>query len=169
MARKGPTLLLEGGLTLPSPRPPPNASAHEREMVQPLSFYNRIARVMEHVPTYSFQGQARLATDAGVSRSAVSRLLAGKAAPSFAVTVAVTAALERRLGLRLDPRELVSFDGNYPTDSVCELCGCRGCMPAAAYDADDRMKPEFRNLVGGGSRLGTASATVSSRKGGPMD
>jgi hypothetical protein len=138
-------------------------------MVQPPSFHNRIAAVMEHVSFYSFQGQARLAADAGVSRSAVSRLLAGKAAPSFSVTVAVTAALERRVGRRFDPRELVSFDGTYPTASVCELCGCRGCLPEVAYDAEARLKPEFHYLVCGGALPVRTSETAWPQKGGSMD
>jgi transcriptional regulator with XRE-family HTH domain len=138
-------------------------------MAHPPRFHNRIARVMEHVSFYSFQGQARLAADAGVSRSAVSRLLAGKAAPSFAVTVAVTAALERRLGRRLDPRELVSFDGSYPTPSACELCGCRGCLPSAAYDTEERLKPEFRHIVRGDSLPRRTYATVWPQTGAPMD
>lgn len=124
---------------------------------------------MEHIPVYSFQGQARLAADAGVSRSAVSRLVAGKAAPSFAIAVAVTAALEKRLGRRLDPRELVSFDGTYPTASVCVLCGCRGCLPEAAYDAECRLKPEFRTLVSGGALPTRAREPVWPQKGGFMD
>jgi transcriptional regulator with XRE-family HTH domain len=138
-------------------------------MVQPPSFHNRIAAVMEHVSFYSFQGQARLAADAGVSRSAVSRLLAGKAAPSFAVTVAVTAALEKRLGRRLDPRDLVSFDGTYLIPSACDLCGCRGCLPSAAYDAEDLLKPEFRHLVRGGSLSRQYCASGGPQTGGPMD
>lgn len=132
-------------------------------------FHNRIAAVMEHITHYYFQGQARLAADAGVSRSALSRLIAGKTAPSFAVAVAVTAALEKRLGRTLDPRELVSFDGRFPTASVCALCGCKGCMPYAAYDDDDRVRPEYRGITRRDSLPDGIHATVWPQKGAPMD
>ena len=64
----------------------------------PSSFHNRIAAVMMHVPYYSFRGIVRLAADAGVAHSTVVRIIAGKTNPTFAVMVAITAALERRLG-----------------------------------------------------------------------
>ena len=99
---------------------------------------------MAHVPRYSIRGQARLAGDAGVSRSAVCRFLAGKANPSFSMVMALTRALEEKTGRRIDPRELVSVDGTFPTSSVCELCGCRGCLPPQAYAADDTLRPEYR-------------------------
>ena len=107
---------------------------------------NRIAAIMTHCNRYSFQGQARLAKDAGISRSAVSRMLAGRSNPSFALVMAVTQALEEQLGRHIDPRELVSLDGSYPTPFVCDLCGCRGCLPAQVYDDCDAVKPEYRHI-----------------------
>jgi transcriptional regulator with XRE-family HTH domain len=82
---------------------------------------------MAHTTRYAFKGEARLAVDAGVSKSAVSRLVNGLSSPSFAVMSAIAGALEKHLGRVLDPRELVSFHGRYPTPSACDLCGCRGC------------------------------------------
>ncbi len=38
----------------------------------------RVRVLMVHAPRYSFQGQARLAADAGVSRSTISRLMTGR-------------------------------------------------------------------------------------------
>ena len=112
-------------------------------------FPNRIALVMEHIPWYSFKGQTRLAHDAQVSKSAICRLLAGRSQPSFAVALAVTNALERRLGKALDPRELISLDGTYPTPNVCALVGCGGCLPDAAYHADDTLKAAFYGVPSG--------------------
>ena len=117
--------------------------------VFPPRVYNRIAAILEHIPYYSFQGQVRLARDAGVSKSAVSRLLSEQTAPSFAVALAVTTALETRLGRKLDPRELLSLDGHFPTPSVCDLCGCRGCLPSRAYNPDNTLRPEFRHVAAG--------------------
>lgn len=92
---------------------------------------------MVHVNWYLFAPVARLARDAGVSHSALSRVLSGKAAPSFALAWKVARAIEKRLGAalpggRLDPRELFSVDGTYPTPSACELAGCPGCRLSEA-------------------------------------
>ncbi len=94
--------------------------------------HNRLRLIMAHTTRYAFKGEARLALDAGVSKSAVSRLVNGLSSPSFAVVSAIAHALEKRLGRTLDPRELVSFDGRYPSASACALCGCRGCSLSGA-------------------------------------
>lgn len=112
---------------------------------------------MIHAPRYSFQGQARLACDAGVSRSTISRLLGGRINPSFRLAQAVTAALEKSLKRPLDPREVLSPDGTYPTPSGCELAGCRGCMPEEAYDKEGRLRPEYRDLRPGDWSLSRSS------------
>src|SRR5437660_736820 len=104
--------------------------------------YNRIAAVMSHTTRYAFKGQARLAADSGVSKSAISRLISGQSLPSYASVWAITRALEKQIGKPLDPRELISLDGTYPTPSVCTLVGCRGCLPNEAYDDEGNRKPE---------------------------
>jgi len=111
--------------------------------------HNRIKAVMVHINRYAFQGQARLAADAGVSRSAVSRFLSGQSSPSFSLVFALTAALEQQLGKRIDPRELLTFSGVYPTPCVCDLVGCRGCLPEEVYSEDGTVKPEYRSLKPG--------------------
>lgn len=111
--------------------------------------HNRILALMAHTSRYAFQGETRLAKDAGVSKSAISRLLRGHSSPSFALVVVLTKALEKRLGRPLDPRDLISLDGNYPTATACELAGCKGCWPAEAYDEHNRLKPEFKNVKPG--------------------
>lgn len=41
----------------------------------PAAPYSRLRDVMAHTPRYAFMPQARLARDAGISKSAVSRLV----------------------------------------------------------------------------------------------
>lgn len=111
--------------------------------------HNRILALMAHTTRYAFKGETRLASDAGVSKSAVCRLLNGRSSPSFVLVVAITKALEKRLGRPLDPRDLISLDGHYPTTSACELAGCKGCLPLEAYDENNRIRPEFKNIKPG--------------------
>jgi len=125
----------------------PIQSSVTRINVRPVS--NRISALMAHTTRYAFKGESRLATDAGVSKSAVSRLLNGQSSPSFALVSALTKAFSKRLNLLLDPHEMISFDGSYPTPSVCELCGCRGCLPSEAYDEENRLRPEWKDIQPG--------------------
>jgi hypothetical protein len=106
---------------------------------------NRILAVMLHLSRYGCRSQIRLAEDTGFSPSAISRLLAQRSSPSFALVVAVTHALEQQLGRRIRYGELVSF-GAFPTPSVCTLCGCSGCLPPFVYDENDNVRPEYRHI-----------------------
>lgn len=109
---------------------------------------------MAHTLWYAFEPQARLARDAGVSRSTISRLITGKINPSFRLVQAITAALSQRLNDTLDspmtnpldPREVFSTNGVYPTSSVCRLAGCPGCLPEEAYDRNGNRRPEFQQM-----------------------
>ena len=131
--------------------------------------HNRIRVLMIHAPRYSFQGQARLAADAGVSRSTISRLLSGRINPSFRLAQAVTAALETHLKRPLDPRDILSPDGSYPTPSGCALAGCRGCMPEEAYDKDGCLKPDFCDLRPGDWSLARPSEPEPSNSAWPEE
>ncbi len=126
-----------------------NSSRRHQSAYHPPPVRNRIGAVMAHTRRYAFRGESRLADDAGISRAALNRLVRGTSSPSFVHVVALTQALERALGRSLDPREVISLDGSYPTASVCELCGCRGCLPAEAYDDENRLRPEFKDLKPG--------------------
>ena len=101
--------------------------------------------LMVHTTRYAFEGQARLAQDAGVSRSTISRLISGQAAPSLRLAEAVTRALSIGLGRSLSTADLFSPDGSYREPSACALCGCRGCLPEAAYDYKGNRRPEWKN------------------------
>ncbi len=124
--------------------------------------YNRILAIMAHTTRYAFKGESRLATDSGVSKSAVSRLVTGQSSPSFALVYRLTQALEKQLGRTIDPRELISVDGSYPTESICEVAGCRGCLPGEAYDDDGLLRPEFRGIKPGQWSLGSPAQNLSS-------
>ncbi len=116
--------------------------------------HNRILALMAHTNRYAFKGESRLASDAKVSKSAVNRLLNGQSSPSFALVSAITLALEPHLqgrlkSKRLDPHELISLDGSYPTASACELAGCKGCLPSEAYDKNNQIKLEYKDMQPG--------------------
>lgn len=111
--------------------------------------HNRILALMAHTTRYAFKGGTRLAADAGVSKSAVCRLLNGQSSPSFALVLAITKALEKHLHRPLDPRDLISLDGHYPTASACQLAGCKGCLPPEAYDENNILRPEFKDIKPG--------------------
>lgn len=128
----------EGGIFL-AQRPAENTKGH-----------NRLHVVLAHTTRYAFEPKARLAKDVGVSRSTISRLMSGKSRSSFDLVQRVTRALEQALGYcSLDPRELFSPDGTYPTVSGCLLCGCNGCMPEEAYDRWGRLRPAFQAMKPG--------------------
>ena len=62
----------------------------------------------------------------------------------------ITDALERELGYRIDPRELVAEDGRFPTRYACDLIGgCRGCLPDAATDEFGDTKRAFEGVKPG--------------------
>jgi len=129
--------------------------------------HNRILALMAHTTRYAFKGESRLAKDAGVSKSAVCRLLNGQSSPSFALVSSITRALEPHLqrglqGQRLDPHELISLDGTYPTASACQLAGCKGCLPAQAYDEHNDLRPEFLGIKPGQWSLSPTSLSLTS-------
>ena len=107
--------------------------------------HNRVQTVMVHLSRYSFQGRARLAADAGVSRSTISRMINGQTSPSHALVQAVTDALAVHLKKPLVPRDLFSGDGSYHERSGCRLSGCTGCLPEAAFDGHGRRRVEWLN------------------------
>ena len=110
---------------------------------------NRFAEAMSHTVRYSFSGKMRLAKDCGVSRMAVSRLIDGSNHPSYHLIRLVTRALEKELGVAIDPQELISYaDGEWER-SVCEVCGCPGCLPDGALRPDGTIHPAFKDVAPG--------------------
>ena len=111
--------------------------------VNMLLVENRIRQFMEHSSRYAFMGEARLAKDCGVSDAAICRLLIGYSSPSFAMMSKITQVFEKEFKQSIDPRELASIDGQFPSPTVCEIVGCKGCSPQSAWNEDDTMKPEY--------------------------
>ncbi len=107
---------------------------------------NRISDVMAHTERYAFKGVTRLAIDARVSASSVSRLLNGQQNPSFLMVARLTAALEKALGFQIDPRELVAESCSFLTRHTCDLVGCRGCLPSNAIDEFGDRKAAFAGV-----------------------
>lgn len=120
--------------------------------------HNRVQTVMVHVSRYNFQGRARLAADAGVSRSTISRMINGQTSPSHALVQAVTDALALHLKRPLAPRDLFSHDGRYHERSGCQLSGCTGCLPEAAFDGHGRRRVEWLNARPGDWSLASENA-----------
>jgi transcriptional regulator with XRE-family HTH domain len=125
--------------------------------------HNRLRAIIQHIDTFYFQGITKLAHEAGVSHSAISRICSGKSGASYPVVCAIADVLEKHLGKRIDPREIVSFNGTYPTQSVCELCNCKGCLPREAWDeVTDEVKPEYKGIKTGAWSLSVGSGAVTS-------
>ncbi len=109
--------------------------------------HNRLRAIIQHIDPYFFRGVTKLAREAGVSHSAISRICSGKSGASYPVVCAIAEVLERHLGKRIDPREIVSFNGTYPTESVCDLCGCNGCTPHEFWDEKiNEIKPQYKGV-----------------------
>ncbi len=110
---------------------------------------NRCSDLMSHTQRYAFKGVSRLARDARVSPSSVSRLINGKLNPSFVLVARLTAAIEKQLGFRIDPRDLVAERGGFLTQFACDLAGCPGCLPDKALTDDGDLMPAFKNVEPG--------------------
>lgn len=90
-----------------------------------------------------------LAEDAGVDPSTVSRLIHQKINPSFLLVARITGALERQLGRRIDPRDLIAENGEFLTPFTCDLTGCAGCLPESALDEFGDRKSAFAETAKG--------------------
>ncbi len=131
---------------------------------KPQPIQNRVKVLLVHIPKFSIQGQARLATEVGVSRSTISRLVHGRINPSYRLARGVTDVLERMLGKPLDMREVFSTDGTYLTPSGCALCRCHGCLPDVAWDEDGCLKPGWEDARPGDWSLARTSTPEPQRE-----
>jgi hypothetical protein len=127
------------------------SSCHRQRRINQHPVHNRILALMAHTTRYAFvrKGRIRLAQDCGVSPSAINRVIAGQACPSFFHVASLATALEKQLGCTVDPRDIVSPDGAYPTPFVCAVVGCSGCLPDEFYDAEGKRRPEFEGIAPG--------------------
>jgi transcriptional regulator with XRE-family HTH domain len=110
---------------------------------------NRISDLMIHSNRYAFKGVTRLAKDAGVSPSSVSRIINGKMNPSFWMIDKLTSALERALGFEINPRDLAATMGGFKTLYVCDVVHCDGCLPPSALDEYGNLTPAWEGVLPG--------------------
>lgn len=89
--------------------------------------YNRLQVIMDHTYKLSFDSGVRLAKAAGVSSSCIYHILKGRHSPNGYALLRITAALRREVGKPFPVEEVFSWDGTYPTPSVCALVDCPGC------------------------------------------
>jgi transcriptional regulator with XRE-family HTH domain len=101
---------------------------------------------MAHTKRYAFKGVPRLAKDAGIHRTTLSRVMHGKINPSMRVVSRIATALEKEVGKKIDPREIYAENGDFPTRYTCDLVGCRGCFPDAATDEFGDIKSAYRDV-----------------------
>jgi hypothetical protein len=95
-----------------------------------------------------------LHADSGVSKSALNRLLNGHSSPSFALVSLLTGSVgaatkQGRRSQAADPARLGFARRRVSDASVCSLAGCWGCLPTSAYDENEKLKPEYRDVKPG--------------------
>lgn len=111
---------------------------------------SRLADAMIHVPIYACNGSPRLAKEAGVDRSTVTRLLRSELNPSFAMVARLTEAIENKIGQRIDPRDLFAESGRFLTPHICDLFpSCNGCLPDVALNEFGELHPSFVGISKG--------------------
>ena len=94
------------------------------------TLHNRLYPVMIHLKPYMFfGGYTKLARVVGVSPKAIGRIIRGQRIPSYPIAIKIAEAIEKELGKSVDPRELFSLAHKYPTESTCELTGCKYFCP----------------------------------------
>ena len=72
---------------------------------------NRIPHYLYQIEEYWFRGtQRRFARDSGVSESTFSRILHGTTKPHYADICLIVDHIERKLNIKLDPREVYRID-----------------------------------------------------------
>lgn len=68
---------------------------------------NHVRDYLARLPEYWFRGpQARFARDAGLTESTFSRILRGVSNPRYADICKIVALLEKKLGTKIDPRDV---------------------------------------------------------------
>lgn len=110
---------------------------------------SRLADVLAHTKRYSFKAPSRLSQDAGVHPASVFRILRGGGNPSFLTVTRITEAIERELGFRIDPRDLIAEGGRFPTPFCCDVTRSQPSLPDSAYDEFGDLKPAFAGIEPG--------------------
>jgi len=101
---------------------PPSRRPGRRKPRSPKN-YNRIRDILALLPETGLVSERQLARACGVSASQMSRIRRGECVPSCFFMWALAGALEARLGRAIDPRDLLNFDGDYPTICTRQFLG----------------------------------------------
>ncbi|MBX3117421.1 MAG: helix-turn-helix transcriptional regulator [Fimbriimonadaceae bacterium] len=124
-------------------------SSIDRSVSVSARCHNRVAAIMVHTGRYSFLGTSRLARDAGVSTSAITRLLHGRSSPRYSTLAKVVKCLEVEIRKPLDVRDVFSPNGTYLTQYVCDLVGCPGCLPDRLYEPNGSRDRRYLHITSG--------------------
>jgi len=73
----------------------------------------------------------------------------GERRPTYLLVTRIMLALEQQLGRKIDPRDVITEDPEYDTMFVCDLVGCKGCLPEWFYDDAGDVKPEYSGIPPG--------------------
>lgn len=111
---------------------------------------NRFLAALAHIPLYSGRFHDRLSEDTGLSVYRLHQVLYGKAEPSHAAVLSLTAAISKRAGFAIPSDELVvPFSEAFPTTYICELFkGCK-CLPPWAWTQDGSFDKRFEGIPPG--------------------
>jgi hypothetical protein len=110
---------------------------------------SRLGDVLAHTSRYSFKAPSRLSQDAGVHPASVFRVLRGGGNPSFLTITRITEAIEKELGFRIDPRDLIAEGGRFPTPFCCDVTRSSPSLPDNAFDEFGDLKPAFLGIEPG--------------------
>jgi len=109
--------------------------------------HNRISEFLTYIDR-SNDAHFSLARETGLPRVTLCRIIDGSVCPDFLTVAIITEAIERRLGKRLDPRELVAFNGEYLTPDLDELlCDTKEDAANAASLPSNSWANQARGLV----------------------
>ena len=104
---------------------------------------------MIHAERYSVKGMSRLASDAGITLSALCKVAKGDRQPTYLLVTRVVGALEEQLGVRIDPRDVFTEEPEFLHEFPCTVCNCSGCLPPWAFDEDDNTVEAFHGVKSG--------------------
>lgn len=83
---------------------------------------NRISDFLSYI-NQSSETPFSLARETGLPRVTLRRIINGTVCPDFLTVAIITASIERQIRKRLDPREIVAFNGEFLTPDLDDLLG----------------------------------------------
>jgi len=83
---------------------------------------NRISDFLSYI-NRSSETPFSLTCETGLPRVTLCRIIDGSVCPDFLTVAIITDAIERRIGKRFDPREVVAFNGEFLTPNLDNLLG----------------------------------------------